>query len=275
MAEMFPRARVLHLQDNAVPQEPAEHPDFWSIWRSIVHTYHPEPIDFVFASEAYGHRLAAEVGASFVPVDPGREVVHISGTEIRQKPYQNWHAIPAVVRPYYLKRICIFGPESTGKSTLARHLADAYETAYVPEYGRIHTENFGTDVTTQDLLKIMHGHRASEKAAAKTANRLLFSDTDPLLTLVWSDMLLGTRGSALVKEVAHFEPADLYLLTDVDVPWVDDGTRYFSSTDIRKEFFGRCEEELRSRSLPYVILKGSWAERCQIAREVIDKLMIV
>ncbi|MDP6816389.1 MAG: adenylyltransferase/cytidyltransferase family protein, partial [Alphaproteobacteria bacterium] len=67
LRRMFPAARLLRLAD-PVPQEPADHPDFWAIWRELIGRLHPEPIDFVFASEAYGRRLAAEVGGRFVPV---------------------------------------------------------------------------------------------------------------------------------------------------------------------------------------------------------------
>src|SRR4051794_24729201 len=86
MREMFPRAQVLHLAED-VPQEPSEHPQFWDIWRKVVCRFHPEPIDFVFASEAYGRRLAMEIGARFVPVDPTRAAVPVSGTAIRKAPF--------------------------------------------------------------------------------------------------------------------------------------------------------------------------------------------
>lgn len=273
MAEMFPACRVLHLDDDTVPQEPANHPDFWAIWRAIVKRYHPEPIDCVFASESYGHRLAAEVGAAFVPVDPGREVVPISATLIREHPFRHWNDIPAVVRPYFLKRVCVFGPESTGKSTLTRRLAEVYGTSYVAEYGRIHTDAFGAGVGPDDLLRIVRGHAASATAAARIANRILISDTDPYLTLVWSDMLLGRRHAELVAAVETGPPADLYLLAAVDVPWVDDGTRYFKDEEVRQTFFRRCEEELRARRLPYAILRGSWSERHRTATSAIDDLL--
>ncbi|MCK4867652.1 MAG: AAA family ATPase, partial [Alphaproteobacteria bacterium] len=145
MRELFPDCRVLHLAED-VPQEPADHPEFWDIWRGIVQRFHREPIDFVFASEDYGNRLAAEVGARFVPVDIPREAVPVSGEAIRADPFANWRYIPPPVRPYFAKKICIFGPESTGKTTLARDLAARLETVHVPEYGRVYTDTFGTDV---------------------------------------------------------------------------------------------------------------------------------
>jgi NadR type nicotinamide-nucleotide adenylyltransferase len=99
MREIVPAARVLHLTD-VVPQAPSEHPDFWPIWRAIVRRVHPEPVDVVFASEVYGHRLAAEVGAVFEPVDIARVVVPVSATMIRADPIAMASFLPRVVRDH-------------------------------------------------------------------------------------------------------------------------------------------------------------------------------
>lgn len=78
MQEMFPAARVLHCAE-ILPQAPEDAPaDFWPVWQDVVRRYHPEPLDIVFASEPYGHRLAAETGARFVPVDSGRTTFPVS-----------------------------------------------------------------------------------------------------------------------------------------------------------------------------------------------------
>ena len=77
------------------------HPDFWPIWRDIVGAAHPEPIDRLFAGEAYGQRLAAEVGAAeFILVGP-RVFPTCPGTAIRADPWAHWEALPAPVRPHY------------------------------------------------------------------------------------------------------------------------------------------------------------------------------
>lgn len=262
MRELFPDCRVLHLAED-VPQEPADHPEFWDIWRGIVQRYHPEPIDFVFASEDYGNRLAAEVGARFVPVDIPRDAVPVSGEAIRADPFANWRYIPPPVRPYFVKKICIFGPESTGKTTLARDLAARLDTVHVPEYGRIYTDAFGTDVGNDDLLAIARGHTAATAAAARQANRVLVMDTDPLLTAVWSDMLIGARDPWFES---FDDTADLYLLTGIDMDWEDDGTRYFPDGETRRRFHAVCKAELQRRGLAYVALEGGREER--LARAV-------
>src|SRR6185295_5883904 len=112
------------------------HPEFWSIWERLIRKYVPSGPDFVFASESYGHRLAEVLGAKFIPVDESRTMIDASGTRIRQDPMAHWDDLPECVRPYYVRRVCVFGPESTGKSTLARDLARRLGTVHVAEFAR-------------------------------------------------------------------------------------------------------------------------------------------
>jgi HTH-type transcriptional repressor of NAD biosynthesis genes len=269
MRELFPDARVLHY-DRDVPQEPSEHPDFWPIWRDIVKSVHPEPIDFVFASDDYGRRLAEETGARYVPFDPGRQAVPVSATRIREAPLANWRFLPPPVRAHYVKTVCLHGPESTGKSTLSTALAAHFKTVMAPEYGRTYCEAFGSECSADDLRAIVRGHDAQDFAARRQANRLLVLDTDAVVTAVWADMLLGHRPADL--EVVE-RTADLYILCDIDIPWKFDGTRYthLSAAETRKRFFDRCRAELERRGLPYVFVSGSRETRLKTAIEAVMK----
>lgn len=267
MRELCPGANVLHcVQD--LPQEPVDHPDFWPIWREVVRRFHPEPVDVVFASEAYGARLADEVGARFIPVDPGRRARPVSGSAIRAAPFAHWDFIAAPARPWFTRVVSLHGPESTGKTTLAERLAAHFRTCLAPEYGRTYTEVFGVDCDRGDLVRIAQGQAASILAARNQARGLVVSDTDPVLTAVWSDMLTGGRDPWFEKPGP---PADLYLLTDIDGPWVDDGTRYFPEPAARRDFFERCEAELRVRSLPYRRLSGNADSRFAAALAAIHE----
>jgi HTH-type transcriptional regulator, transcriptional repressor of NAD biosynthesis genes len=261
MAALFPHCRIVY-HDAVVPQEPADHPDFWRIWRNIVRTAHPGPIDRVFASEAYGARLAAEVGAAFVPVDPGRIAAPVSASAIRADPIAHWAMIPEIVRPYFTRRICLHGPESVGKSTLAAQLVAHFGTVMVPEYGRTYCETFGTDLGNDDLLTIARAQAAMAKAMAPRGNGWLILDTDPLMTAVWSDMMLGARDPWFD---AFGDVADLYLLLDTDLPWVDDGTRIYGSTDARARFFGLCQKELETRGVRWTLVSGHGDARLSAA----------
>lgn len=268
--EMQPRANVKWCPDD-LPQEPKDEQDdkFWATWVSAISRYmNRKKYDVVFASEHYGNRLAKELGARFVPVDISRSARAISGTKIRSNPFAYWDFIPKPVRPYFSKRVCLFGPESTGKSTLATQIGSRLHTIVAPEYGRTYTETFGADVSAEDLRFIVEGHLASVTAAKKQANRILVEDTDPVMTAVWSDMLIGERHPWFAQ---YDDLADLYILTDVDIPWVDDGTRYFKNDDDRQRFFATCENELISRGVDYVKVSGSPETRLQTAISAIQK----
>lgn len=266
MRELFPDARVVHITED-LPQEPSEHPAFWEIWRDVVLRAAGEPLDYVFASEDYGHRLAREVGAVYVPVDPGRGVVPVSGTAIRARPLEHWRFLPECVRPYFVKRICVFGPESTGKSTLARDLANHYQTVHVPEFARPWLDPRQGVCDVVDIPIIARGQLASEDALARQANRLLFCDTDVLTTTIWSEVLFGGCPEA-VRQEARERRYDLTLLLDVDVPWVDDQQRYLPHA--RREFWQRCRDALESHGRNYVSISGTWSERFEQACSAIE-----
>lgn len=269
MKQMFPRANVVWCNE-ILPQSPEEDPEnFWDIWRDVCQRYSGEDsFDVVFASETYGHRLAKELGARFVPVDMVRGAVPTSGTAVRTDPFGNWDFIPDEVKPYFTKRVCMFGVESTGKTTLALELAKEYKTIMIPEYGRTYTETFGADVGPDDLRYIVNGHLASVTAAKKNANKLVIEDTDPVMTACWSDMLIGRRDEWFEE---YSDLADLYILTDIDIPWVDDGTRYFSNDADRRRFHEVCENELKRRGANYVTISGDRQTRFFDAVKAIDE----
>jgi NadR type nicotinamide-nucleotide adenylyltransferase len=257
MRELFPAARIVHITDD-LPQQPSEHPRFWDLWREIALQAAGEPLDFVFASEDYGQRLADEVGAKFIPVDPARELVPVSGTAIRERPLENWRFIPECVRPYFVKRVGIFGPESTGKSTLARDLAAHFQTAYVSEFARGLLDPQQGVCTVGDIPLIARGQAAAEDALARRANKVLFCDTDLLTTVIWSEVLFGDC-PAWIRQAAAARSYDLYLLLDIDVPWVDDRQRYLPHA--RQQFFDRCRQALEADGRHYAIIRGDWNQR--------------
>lgn len=250
--------RVLHLNQD-IPQEPADHPDFWAIWRSTIQRLHPEPINMVFGSETYVVQLAKELDAKPFIVDPDREVIPVSSTMIRNDCRTNWAYIPQVVRPYYQKRICILGPESTGKSTLCTHLAQAFNTGFIPEYGRTYDAIFrqGENWSAGDFTSIAKGHIALGKEISKRANFICLEDTDLLQTIVWAEYLLGSIPPRLQALLSEWHPAHFYILLKPDVAWVDDGTRYSGENKTREWFFHRLQSRLEDMGITYRVIGGS------------------
>ncbi|QDH33139.1 AAA family ATPase [Porphyrobacter sp. YT40] len=266
MRELAPDCRVAG-HGEVVPQAPEESPDFWPIWRGIVGAVHPEPIDYLFAGEDYGAELARQVGGLFVPLggrvlglsdDP---VAGLSASAIRADPAAHWPYLPKPVQAHYRRTVCLHGAESTGKTTLAAALARETGALTVGEYGRSHCEAHRDPLTLDDLLLIGRAQTAMIAAAADWAGPLLIADTDALMTAAWTEMLLGTRPAELMAA----PKADLYLLLEPDLPWVDDGTRFFSDPADRHRFARIVSQVLVDARVPFVRIAGQGNERLAAA----------
>ena len=267
MRQLCPDCIVLHLTDEN-PQQPEEHPDFWGIWERSLKRLLPEPVDFVFASESYGTPLAAVLGAEFFPCDIPRSTVPISGTAVRQNPAGNWAFLPSPAQAYYRRRICLFGPESCGKSTLAAQLADHFGGSLVPEFARIYLEELGRDPVESDMPLIARGQIALQKKLEATAGPWLFCDTDALATCIWQEFLFGRR-DPLLEELAAAPSCELTLLCDIDLPWVADPVRYLPED--RAAFLATCQARLDAAGRPWRLVSGQGEERLRNAIAAIEE----
>ena len=268
MKELLPGVRVVHYAQD-VPQEPNEHPDFWSIWKGICRDAHPEPLDYVFGSEPYVVRLAQELESRPILIDPERLAFPVSGTEIRRAPFRYWEMVPGTVRPYFQKRVVLAGAESTGKSTLARELAAHLSSRYVPEYGRVYDAYRTSEWNADSFAEIEAGHAAMRRAIAAKAGRILVEDTDELVTRVWEYEL--TRRVPVRPRPT--DPADLYLLLDTDLVWRDDGTRYQGDVAFRQQFQQSMRNELERSGVLWKTVAGFGPQRLQNALTAIREVL--
>jgi NadR type nicotinamide-nucleotide adenylyltransferase len=269
VAGAHPECRVVHVAEE-VPQAPEDHPDFWVIWIDLVRRY-AGAVDVVFTSEAYGDELAARLGARHVGVDRDRTTFPISGTAIRSDPMAQWAFIPPVVRSWYVRRVAIVGAESTGKTTLASQLAEAFDTAWVREYGREYCEGIDARaLVLEDFDAIGRGQIAAEDGGAAVANKVLICDTELWTTCTWSELIVGATPRWLAEEARKRRYA-LVLLLGEDVLWVNDGTRVLEQR--RVEHTRLLRATLNAAGQSYVELRGPFEGRRQRAVELIASLI--
>jgi len=169
-------------------------------------------------------------------------------------------------------RICLHGPESTGKSTLGTRLAAHLGCEVVPEFGRAYCEANGTDIGMAELVYIAETQHAMNRAAAARAAELgaqyVLFDTDPLITAVWAEMMFGTRDAWFCAFTGY---ANHYLLLDIDLPFVDDGLRVYARPEQRSRFFQLCNTELERRGVAYTLISGIGEMRFASALSAVDK----
>lgn len=271
MRELFPQHTIIHVTDE-VPSYPEDHPDFWNIWRGLLKQYiHPETSIF-FSGEPYGDEVARQLNINHICLDRFGQSFAISATAVRKNPFGNWYMIPENVRPYFVKRVVLTGPESTGKTLMARRLAEHFQTNWVEEYGREHFEKVHGNLTLDDISIIAQRQIELEDESAKKSNKLLFCDTDLIVTQVWSEIYFDECPDWIVKE-NHERQYDLFLLMDIDVPWVDDGTREFPH--LREKHFNRLKLEMEQRKLPFKIISGSFEQRIERSIQEVGKLLVL
>lgn len=166
------------------------------------------------------------------------------------------------------RTICLHGPESTGKSTLGPRIAEALGGLYVAEFGRTWSEAKGLGFTMTDLVAIAKGHMAATREALNRRPAWLVLDTDPLMTAVWADMLFGERDPWFNR---FTDTADFYLMFDIDLPWIPDGTRMFGTQELRTRFFELSRAELERRDVPWALVGGEGEARFENAMKAIEE----
>ena len=172
-------------------------------------------------------------------------------------------------------KIVLFGPESTGKTTLSRQLARHYNSVWVPEYAREYLQkkwnNERKTCETKDLLPIAIGQMKLENKLAQKTNSVLICDTDLLETKVYSEAYYSGTCDPVLDKYAVENEYDLYLLTYIDVPWEEDELR--DKPHEREHMFRAFESALIKYNKPYILLKGNKKERLDKAVKHIDELI--
>jgi HTH-type transcriptional repressor of NAD biosynthesis genes len=260
---------------------------YWAIYTNDI----MEGVEFdaVFGSEPYIENWARQLAVEPVFIDTRRTLVPISGTAIRENPSANWSYIAPEFRRFYLRRVLIVGAESTGKTTLAKNLAEHYATRFVPEWGRVFIEQ-NVDVhqeVPQEYKRVTFGSILNnqprlEDEIEQQAHRVCFYDTDLFTTSLWYAQWQN-EGDDLMKlimeKVAEREPRYdvVFLMSDESADWVNDGYRE-QTRGVRSHFTGKLRGHFsvaeRHEHGPRLFeLNGSWDSRQLQAVNVVDSLL--
>jgi NadR type nicotinamide-nucleotide adenylyltransferase len=172
-------------------------------------------------------------------------------------------------------KVVLFGPESTGKTTLSRQLARHYNSIWVREYAREYLQdkwnNERKTCEPEDLLPIAEGQMYLENELAKKTNTVLICDTDLLETKVYSEAYYVGSCDPILEKYAIENTYDLYFLTYIDTPWEADDLR--DKPNDRERMFKAFKDTLIKYNRPYVLLRGSKKERLEEAVKHIDELI--
>jgi HTH-type transcriptional repressor of NAD biosynthesis genes len=272
-----PKVKLYCLSDEGMPaydNECETLDEFYSYWVPFIYE-HIKELDAVFTSEDYGDDFAKYLGVKHVLVDRERVEVPVSGTLIRNNPFKYWDFIPESMKPFFVKRIAIMGPESCGKSTLTKNLSAYYQTNIVVEYGRlVYEKNNG--VTIDDFILISKGRQELEDWSIKISNKLLFCDTEDITTYIFSKMYYPDEYKKVeeyFKEALNSKPKyDLYILLSPDCEAVQDGTRNF--LDERWEHYEVIKSELINRGCNFVEIGGDWKNRFDSSVKKINSFLV-
>ena len=165
-------------------------------------------------------------------------------------------------------RVALIGPESTAKSTLSDDLAKHYNTVYVKEYSRTYLKNIGRRYTLEDVIAIAKEQQRQENAMLSQANKILFADTELIVSKVWCEDVFKTTPQWIKENIIRYK-YDLYLLTYHDLPWEADPVR--ENGHRRPFFFDWYERELKAIGANYEIIRGNGAYRFRNAIEAIER----
>ncbi len=183
-----------------------------------------------------------------------------------------------------LKKIVIIGPESTGKSILSQQLASHYETTWCPEFAREYLLTNGTNYDYDDLLTIAKGQLALEDEYATTLENQsqtmlengehlpLFIDTDMYVMKVWCEFVFEKCHRLILDEIVRRE-YDLYLLCNIDLPWVKDELREYPDIESRKKLYRIYKDLMTNQQVPWVDISGDYEERLKTAITAVDQLL--
>lgn len=235
-----------------------------------------EPIDIVFCGSDYDEN-------SFWNVNyPDSEFYvferdEINSTEIRKDVYGHWDWLPNFVRPYYVKKVLIIGVESSGKSVMTVNLANYFNTNFIEEAGRELSEKSGTDtmMLNEDFTEILLVQKLNEIKAIEHSNKVLFCDTDCLITQFFLKFLEGDKLNIKLSDaIDAINRYDLILFLAPDVKWVQDGDRSEEIRDNREKYRDMIADIYKSHGKKFEYIGGDYLTKFNKCVELVNNIIM-
>lgn len=224
-----------------------------------------------YSSEPYGEHMSEALRAIDRRVDPSRTAYPVSGTAVREAPYEQRGFLDPLVYRDMIRKVVFLGAPSTGKTTLAQEMARRLDTVWMPEYGREYWEKhqIGRRLTKEQLVEIAEGHMEREEKLFAEARRCAFVDTNAITTHMFSLYYHGEAHPALTKLAEQAETRyDVVFVCDTDIPYDDTWDR---SGDVQRlQFQERIVADLERRGIRYAVMSGTLEQR---VRQVEDELL--
>jgi len=262
--------KIIHIKDDAWDNDYD-----WEAGANMIKKAINEPIDYVFSSETNYNEYFKKYypDAKHIVINEGRDVVPISATDLRKNIYYNWEKLPLSVRSYFVKKVLVIGTESCGKSTLTKKLAKFYNTNYVHEVGRDYCVKYSNHLTSEMFNEISMEHWLLQKKLIKESNKILFVDSDAVITQYYLDMYFNGSKSELIEEIVKIQNYDLVLFLEPDVKWVNDGIRFAGENEIRLKNNEKLKKMFNERKISFISISGDYNERFIKSKKEIDKIL--
>jgi len=268
---LYPRVNIIEAWDG--PEGYGDTPEIKRVQEDyILKKLAGRKITHFYSSEFYGDHVSRALGAEDRRVDEPRSLVPISGTRVRAQTHQLRRFVDDLVYHDLIVKVCLLGAPSTGKSTLAKALANHFGTTFMPEYGAEFwlKNEVNRRITLQQFEEIAPEHLRRENERIRQADTFFFSDTCPITTYVFAKDYHGRVGPTLTRLARAAEKRyDLFFLCDTDIPYADTWDR--SGDQKRHWFQQQIIADLAERRLPYRTLRGTLAERVARVAEVLAR----
>ena len=183
-------------------------------------------------------------------------------------------------------KVVVIGPESTGKSSLCEQLANHYNTEWVKEYAREYLLTNGTEYSYDHLLEIAKSqldlenaaiqlveNKTTNTSASNSSSEIILLDTNMYVLKVWCEFVFEKCHPWILNQIVE-NSYDLYLLCDVDLPWVKDELREYPDLEIREKLYHHYKDLLVNQSTPWVNISGNYQQRLENAINAIDSVCI-